>query len=452
MLNTVIVDFYLDHTKYGIIKLEQEGVIKIKFWLTAENYKTENNMYSINDINKFSKEIYVPEEAYCKIRDNIYFFINIHSRWSDDIEIADYVHDFNTYIKFWYNLFKEEKIELFIMGNAPHAGFNYVGYLVAKAMKIKIIITEQILQLENRFMCCKDIERFGKRDFRFRVVQYNVPKIEKKFKKDLFYMKNIKPIQISKDKPIIQYLNKNFLVNFKNKYKEEGRLFPYFLIKKIGLKMARLYSKKYFKKHGNDLCKIFDENKNYIYFPLHFQPEMTTDTLGGIYEDQLLAIERLTNIIPKDWLIYVKENPMQTYYKRSKKFFKRLDSIKNVYMVKPDTNTYDLIKNSQFVATITGTAGWEAITGGKNALIFGAAWYRTLPGVFEYSENIDYKDIVSYKIDHAELEKEFNEFYQTALLPGVVAGSDFKKLNPEFTSEKNNEYIFNSLKIAIDNY
>ena len=40
-------------------------------------------------------------------------------------------------------------------------------------------------------------------------------------------------------------------------------------------------------------------------------------------------------------------------------------------------------------ATITGTVGWEAITGGKPVIIFGRAWYKTLTGVYTFSPELD---------------------------------------------------------------
>ena len=61
---------------------------------------------------------------------------------------------------------------------------------------------------------------------------------------------------------------------------------------------------------------------------------------------------------------------------RGKYFFDRLKLIKNAVLVDSSYNTYDLISKSKFVATITGTAGWEAISGGENVLIFGLAWYK----------------------------------------------------------------------------
>lgn len=451
MLNALIIDFYLPHLKKGILKLEENKIINIKYWLTAPGYNIEKNMFDINEITKTDLNVKIPDNVYDEVRKGMYFFLNIHSRWIDVGEISDYVHDFNIFIKYWYKVFIENHINILIMGNAPHAGLQYVAYLVAKTLNIKIVITEQIYQLENRFICCKSLERMGYRDYNFKINskwQY----IKNKYEKNLFYMKDVTPILESKDLSINQYINKNLFNKLLNKYEKEQSMFIYFILEKIGFKLIRIYQNNWFNKHRNDMCENFDKNKNYVYFPLHFQPEMTTDTLGGIYEDQLLALERLNTILPEEWIIYVKENPKQTYYKRSQKFFERLKTIKKVHMVNPDINTYDLIKYSKFVATITGTVGWEAITGGKNALIFASAWYRTLPGVFEYSNKFNITDILNYKIDHVKFEKQFNEFYQTTLLPGVVAGDDFYNFNPKFEVNKNNDEIFNSLKLVIENY
>lgn len=38
MINTVVIDFYLDHTREAILKLEEENLIKIKYWLVDKKY------------------------------------------------------------------------------------------------------------------------------------------------------------------------------------------------------------------------------------------------------------------------------------------------------------------------------------------------------------------------------------------------------------------------------
>ena len=68
-------------------------------------------------------------------------------------------------------------------------------------------------------------------------------------------------------------------------------------------------------------------------------------------------------------------------------------------------DTYELLRKSRFAATITGTIGWESITGGKPVLIFGpGAWYRSLPGVILFTESFRVDDVLETDFEHADLE------------------------------------------------
>lgn len=172
---------------------------------------------------------------------------------------------------------------------------------------------------------------------------------------------------------------------------------------------------------------------------------MTTSTLGGIYNDQILVIEKIRKIIPDDWYIYVKENPLQTYQWRDKYFFLRLQGFKNIRFMSKETNTYELINKSQFVATITGTAGFEAISGGKPALTFGRAWYRCLPGVTVYNDKVQLSDIMkTFTVE--EVKKGFDKLSEN-FIEGVIAEEVYKY--QEIDLEKNKEMIYNCLKIVI---
>ena len=64
-------------------------------------------------------------------------------------------------------------------------------------------------------------------------------------------------------------------------------------------------------------------------------------------------------------------------------YYQQIAQIKNVKLVPIKTNSFSLIKQAQAVATVTGTAGWEAILRGKPALVFGHAWYNDCAGVFK---------------------------------------------------------------------
>ncbi len=132
-----------------------------------------------------------------------------------------------------------------------------------------------------------------------------------------------------------------------------------------------------------------DFSKKFVYAPLSYQPECSTTPLGGIFADQILMLETLSAAIPPEWLIYVKEHPFQWlprglvfFSYRPEGYYKEIAKIKNVRIVPLETDTYKLINYATAIGTVTGTAGWEGLTRGIPALVFGFPWYQYCPGVF----------------------------------------------------------------------
>lgn len=139
------------------------------------------------------------------------------------------------------------------------------------------------------------------------------------------------------------------------------------------------------------LVQRAEVSRPFVYFPLNFQPERTTSPQGGIFHDQILAVETLAAALPEGWEILVKEHPSQWWLRGKTRFssarysgyYARLAGIPNVKLVPIHTDTFALTDNAKVVATITGTAGWEALLRGKYALVFGIPWYRDCPGVLQ---------------------------------------------------------------------
>jgi len=132
-----------------------------------------------------------------------------------------------------------------------------------------------------------------------------------------------------------------------------------------------------------------DFKKPYVYFPLHYQPEATTSPLGGIYVDQILAIQTLAAALPEGWELYVKDHGVQLVVHhanftpaRYPGFYARIASTPRVRLIPITTNTFKLIDSAKTTATIAGTAAWESLLRGKAALIFGYPWYMHAPGIF----------------------------------------------------------------------
>lgn len=148
-----------------------------------------------------------------------------------------------------------------------------------------------------------------------------------------------------------------------------------------------------------------DMDRPFVYFPLQWQPEMTTSSLGGRYRDQVLALERLAEILPEGHMIYVKENPKQNGKLRSPLFFHRLNRIKQVQLMPSYANSQELLAKSVAVANVSGTVGWEAISAGKPVLCFGATWWADAPGVTRYRPGLTFDEIMNNIPDRAAAER-----------------------------------------------
>lgn len=142
-----------------------------------------------------------------------------------------------------------------------------------------------------------------------------------------------------------------------------------------------------------------DMQRDFVYFPLHYQPERTTCPDGGLFEDQYLVATMIARTLPEGWRLYVREHPSQFAdfpffgeQGRYPHFYEDLLEIGNVVLVDITANPFDLIDRARAVATVTGTAGWEAVVRGKPSLVFGNAWYAACKSVWRISNKCDLEE------------------------------------------------------------
>lgn len=328
----------------------------------------------------------------------------------------EYINIINMLVNHYYAMLKQG-VDMVVFEDIPHGGSGLTMYFVAKAMGIKTLMLVPAYEA-GYFTYCYSIEDYGIfADASDYCEELDDIIIKKEYKKDIAYMT---PEMMAKDlgkhsmsyyfQPLLS--PKHYFGKKKVLWKEQQAKYLNlydFIEKKIIRSVGRYFQHRCYNKNNSKTVQYVDFKKKYVYFPLHLQPEMTTDVLGGKYTDQLLAIENLHKILPNDWYIYVKENPKQKSYMRGRYFFERLSLIPNVVFVDRTVDTYKLMESAQFVSTITGTAAWEAITGGKNALIFGKVWFDHFPGIFRFEEIESIQEILQYRISHDDIQKETNK-------------------------------------------
>jgi hypothetical protein len=359
-----------------------------------------------------------------------------------------------------YQILIEKDVEVIIFPNLPHEGPDYIFYNVAKELNIRTIIFHQSI-FPNKIFVTTSLNDFG--NFR------NIPPlfsnkivIEEGFKQKIFYMQQFEEQLANRKRNIIQKTIKNFWnrynklkLKFKNllTYKKEKNI-----IKNVTLKIIKkIENYNYHLNLQAHSCMIEDIeplghiSTKVIYVPLHLQPELSTVTLGELYEDQMTMIETLSLKLGEQGVILVKENPYQDAFQRSRNFFERIKSLKNVYLVDINYPSSELLEKSDIVATISGTAGWEAIKGGKRCLLFGNSWYQRLPGCFKYTSDMDLNRFIeeNYEFDFNKFQDKFSNLMNTCA-DGIV-DKDYIVEVENFTYEQNAKSIVSSLNKIILN-
>ncbi len=160
----------------------------------------------------------------------------------------------------------------------------------------------------------------------------------------------------------------------------------------------------------------------YVCFFLHTQPESTTLPDGGLFTNQILAIEMLYEALkPLDINIVVREHPatFESAFDeiwRPKDYHDRILNIgEGVKLDNLSARPYQMIKNSLAVATITGTVIEESLLNGKPAIAFGE---HHLSG-FESESLIDDFN------DHNELQSKIRRALETDKNQTILETEEF---------------------------
>jgi hypothetical protein len=223
------------------------------------------------------------------------------------------------------------------------------------------------------------------------------------------------------------------------------------------LRSIRNTRKKSLQKSLDASYKNFDfENKKYVYYPLHYEPERTTTPDGGIYHDQIYTLIVLRAMLPSDVHILVKEHPSQFltvrmgFTGRSPLIYHVINQLNGVLLVDINTNSLSLIKSSICVATITGTVALEAAVLGIRALVFGSPWFQGCPNTFQYKKGLTFADIEKEEIFDKEIIKEYlHTFMEKYCIPGFQNPSNINRFKKYITNSFYDEqkkglvYIFN---------
>jgi len=324
--------------------------------------------------------------------------LTMMSKTFENMSVNERKHLYYDYVRYWDGVVKKLKPDAIIFPNVPHSVYDFVIYGLAKFYGIKTIIFE-LTRVNDRCLVISDFAvgssflktELKKNENKHFSVEDLPSDIHAYYDAQISFKANIRPqdiVELSEKYSGLKALK----VKARSFWTTVTVLKDLSVFTKIITYLPRKFRSNQ-KTEYLSLAKPADLSKKFVYVPLQYQPECTTSPLGGVFVDQLLMIEILSAALPAGWLIYVKEHPLQwkprglDYFSyRYRGYYKAIADLPNTQIIPLETDSLTLIDKSQCVASVNGTAGWEALLRNKPSLAFGYAWYRDCPGVFKIND------------------------------------------------------------------
>ena len=316
---------------------------------------------------------------------------------------------------FWKNYFLEKEVDLVFSPIIPHRGYDFSIYLACKSLNIKFIsiqmtpFLDNFLVIDDIFQCTnenliasnnKNSEKITKEIQKY--IKKNTDKYAEAMPYYMIQQENEKrlinkiPFFLKKISSFLYYLLTSsfkgiYITKDKTKGYKDSSLIDFLISRIAGIRRLNFLRAEY-KRH---IVKI-PIDKKIIFFPMHYSPEETSNPTGGErYFDQEKIIRDISNNIPEDYVLVVKEHTTQFHYQyygylgRDLDFYRKISSFKNVFFIDSQLSSFEIIDNSDAIVTISGTAGFEALCRKTKCLLFGRSWYESLPGVYKIKSSTD---------------------------------------------------------------
>jgi hypothetical protein len=164
-----------------------------------------------------------------------------------------------------------------------------------------------------------------------------------------------------------------------------------------------------------DLYDEFDPSVDYVFFPLHYEPEVQLLLLAPYQTDQISVIKDVARSLPVQYKLVVKEHPAMVEY-RPRSYYKALKKIPNVLLVKPTLSSFSIIPKAKMIFIITGTVGWEALMLRIPVITFGHIFFNPLPMVTHCTDIETLPSLIVQKLQNPSHDEEALVAFLAALL------------------------------------
>ncbi len=120
------------------------------------------------------------------------------------------------------------------------------------------------------------------------------------------------------------------------------------------------------------------EEKKFVFFPLHTEPELQLLVYSRPYMNQIEAIRAIAMALPPDTVLVIKEHPWMVG-KRKWNYYKKIMAIPRVVLSAPQIDTSHYVDKADMIITLGSSVGLDATMFGKPVITLGHCLYNILP-------------------------------------------------------------------------
>ena len=210
----------------------------------------------------------------------------------------------------------------------------------------------------------------------------------------------------------------------------------------INIWNLKLYLKAFTKLKVYDDMDNLPEGVDYMFFPLHYEPEGVLFYGAYFFDNQNELIKGILKCIGENRILIVKEHPQQPGLLLQKEYVELKKRYPNLMFCRAEESSMKIIRKSLLMLTLGGTSGFEALVLGKTVINFGSVFYDAFEGVI---------NIKSFH-DLYKLLRENKEFHHNGDLVLFTAKlfSILKKGDPHPNSNLLSEDNINNVRLAIE--
>jgi hypothetical protein len=366
---------------------------------------------------------------------------------------------YNHLLAYWNKkiLNSEFPIKAIFFDSTPHFPWDLTLFVVAKTLKIKIIILKNT-KLKGRIMLSSEILNTSFYEI-YQDRQIDLEELDNFLLEDSYwqqYKSNYLIVRYFKYIKRFFYSLNRFIYRFLTNY---NRKHPYFNLTRIEYAS---YVFRYFWRYtkiafffmsywGLDILKsstffsdqVHDKD---LYVALHYQPERSTLPEAGIFSDQISAIRHLSQNTPENVNIFIKEHPkqvtffdlkLQKFSYRSDIFYKSLASIPKVILIPSFVIADQVIDRVGVVVSATGSVLWEACKKGKPSISLAPTWLTGNGSVLElskFNENVSIDNLFAKSKEQVVLDsrdhmRNIYKYLINAPFGNSSANKDLSQLN-----------------------